>query len=414
MQNWLYGFALSFRINLLFALSTIISYIFFLKDKPAFRITLLFTLIIIFFIHSGLGVSLHGYYELQWDRYFDFSKAIVFFVFAVLLLRKKHHFESILAFLVLALCFHGIIEGLRVIVTFGGHTVSGINGPLGDNNKVALGLNMAIPLVLYLAEQTKTQLHKMILLGITLLCTIAVVGTNSRGGMIALGAMASYYWWKNDKKLLILIVVIFLVGVAYNFLPDKWFDRISALNDIEGSGVLDSRVTFWKINLLAALEFPFTGVGFDGTAGKVIWSNYTHALSSLNWGIETPIPKTGFVAHSIYFEVLGNQGIMGFVLFLGILTTCFASMTNLIKYYKFGCWQFSLVRACRISLATYCVAGLALNAAYFELVYLIFAIITCLLINQKIEEGELQVNTSNQGHDFSGIGARDKSGLLIK
>lgn len=376
LQNWLYGIGLALRFNLTFSLVTIFSYIF-MKNKPEFRTTSLFVLIIIFFLHSSLGVAINGY-DYQWNSFENFFKGIVFFVMTTLILRKREHFEAVLAFVVLSLCVYGATEGLKYISSGGGHSVRGILGPLGDNNKVALGLNMCLPIILYLVNQFEHKIIKYGLRSIFVLCILAVLGTASRGGFVALAFFLVYFWWSNGRKLSYIFPLIIIVGLASQLVPDSWYERMNTLKHTEESGSLDHRVTFWKVNLLAGLDHPMVGVGFDGTANIMTWHQYKYDLDSINFFIYTPPPEKGFVAHSIYFETMGNQGVLGFLIFLLILLLYFLKINQLRKYYTTDDWQYHLLTAMKVSVAVYCIGGAALNGAYFELLYLNFAIVICL------------------------------------
>ncbi len=388
MQNWLYGFALNLRINLVLAIITILGY-FFMKDKPDYKLTGLFVLVILFCLQSSLGLMFHGVFDFQWDKFTEFFKAIVFFVFCTLLLRKKEHFHSVLAFLCLALCFYGFMEALKFLATGGGHKITGIKGPLGDNNKVALGLNMAIPLMLYMASQVKEIRIKQFFWIITIGCIVAVLATASRGGLLALLFMGGYYLWSTGKGVSMIFVVACVAAISIPFLPEAWFERMSSIQSAGTDGSFLSRVTFWKINLLAALEYPFTGMGFNSTAIQFVWQQYVPQLSSLDFFFKTPNPTRGFVAHSIYFEVIGNQGLLGFTLFASMLFTAIANINKMLKYnFEENSWQYALLKAIKVSLFTYCVGGAALNAAYFELLYLLFAMIICLKISADKKDNE--------------------------
>ncbi|MGO4893903.1 putative O-glycosylation ligase, exosortase A system-associated [Flavobacterium sp. W21_SRS_FM6] len=385
MQNWLYGFGLDLRINLVFSLITIASY-FFMKNKPEYRITGLFVLVVMFCLQSSLGLMFYSVYEFQWESFSNFAKGIVFFLFCTLLIRKKQHFEAVLAFLCLALCFYGFMEALKYISTGGGHKIIGIQGPLGDNNKVALGLNMSIPLMLYMASEIKNIRIKQFFWTIIIGCIIAVLATASRGGLLALLFMGVYYWWTTGKKFSIIFVVIIVIAIVAPLLPDAWFERMDTIQSADSDGSFLSRVTFWKINFLAALDHPFTGMGFNTTAIQSIWQAYVPDLDSLNFFFETPVPEIGFVAHSIYFEVLGNQGLLGFVLFILMLLTAIRNINQMLTHFEKIEWEYRLLKAIKISLLTFCVGGAALNAAYFELLYLLFAMIICLKISVDVNK----------------------------
>jgi len=386
LQNWLYGIGLTLRFNLIFSLATIIGYVV-MKNKPVFKMSALFALVIIFTLHSGLSVAMNASTSSMWNYFDIFFKTILFFIFTVLLLRKKEHFEAILFYLCLALCFFGVMEGIKVLLSGGGHKIRGIAGPLGDNNKVALGLNMTIPLILYLMTQVKDKYIKLALKGAAFFCIMAVIGTASRGGFIGLALMAVYYWWKNGKKLSIIFSALLIGGLVASLMPTSWFERMDTIDNTAEGSPLATRFTSWKLNYLAAQDNPFVGHGFNRTANKIVWINYVHDLDSLDWGIHTPIPTIGYVAHSIYFEVLGNQGFVGLFLFLLIIFLTLTKIGSLQRrYYKKGTWQRDLLNAVKVSIVAYCICGAALSAAYFELFYFLIAVVLCLEITAKTAE----------------------------
>ncbi len=369
-----------------------------MKNKPAFKMSGLLALILIFTFHSALGGALYGAYSGVWTKFEYFFKVMLFFIFTVLLLRKKEHFEAILLYLCLALCFFGVMEGMKVILSGGGHKMAGIHGPLGDNNKVALGLNMTIPLILYLITHVKDKYIKLALKGAAFFCIMAIIGTGSRGGFIGLVFMAIYYWWKNGKKMSIVFSALLIAALVAVLMPSSWFERMETIdnnssNNKEEVSPLTSRVTSWKLNYLAALDHPFVGWGFNSTAVKGVWINYVYDLGSLDWGVDTPIPTKGYVAHSIYFEVLGNQGFLGLFMFLLIIFLTLTKISSLQRtYYKKGNWQSDLLNAIKVSIATFCICGAALSAAYFELLYLLIALVLCLEIAAKTSEKVMKLD----------------------
>ncbi|MDN4504255.1 putative O-glycosylation ligase, exosortase A system-associated [Alteromonadaceae bacterium BrNp21-10] len=380
LQNWVYGLALSLRFNLVFSLITMGGYVL-MKNKPPFKLTALFVLVMLFLFHSFLGVAFYALHDGMWNSLEEFFKGILFFIFITLLVRKKDHFEGIIYFLTLALCFYGAMEGGKVLLSAGGHKMSGILGPLGDNNKVALGLNMTIPLVLYAISETKVKLIKQFLRVLLFFCVLAILGSASRGGFVALLVLGFVYWWKNGKKLSIIFGFLFMAVVTVNLMPSSWFERMDTLKEAGQENTLISRVTSWKINTLAAMDHPFIGHGFNATAIYIVWRDYAHNLDSLNFFVDTPIPTKGYVAHSIYFEVLGNQGFVGLFIFLLILFLTFSKIKFLQKHhFERGTWQHNLLGSIHVSLVAYCVGGAALSAAYFELLYLLVALVICLQI----------------------------------
>jgi probable O-glycosylation ligase (exosortase A-associated) len=380
----------------MFAIITILGYFISLKEKPEFKSTALFWLVIMFFVHCFIGVVINDR-VFQWVRMEDFLKTIIFFIFCVLMLRKKNHFEGIIAFLSISLCYFGLMEGLKYISTGGAHNITGMTGPLGDNNKAALGLNMCIPLMVYIVSQAHTKYIKGFYTAVLVVIFIAVLGTGSRGGMLALLFLSGYYWWTTGKKIGPLLFLILIGFVAWIVMPEDWRNRMLSINEASSDESFRSRLFFWKVNFLVALDNPFFGVGFDATSGRWIWELYIDAVNSSGDGF---LPKKGFVAHSIYFQVLGNQGLFGFGIFMTVIASAFMALSQVIKYFPKNSWEVSLAKSIRVSFIAFCIGGAALNAVYFELLYLLFAMTICLKINLLIAKKE---NNNNYRQKNYGI-----------
>ncbi len=85
--------------------------------------------------------------------------------------------------------------------------------------------------------------------------------------------------------------------------------------------------------------------------------------------------------HSIYFQVLGDQGFIGLIIFVAIIS---------LSYFKAGRigrknqtlegpdWVSNLAVMIQVSVLAYALGGAALNFAYFEMVYAIYALIIIL------------------------------------
>lgn len=376
IQNWAWGVALSLRYNLVFALITIVGYLITLKNKPSFESNALFVLVFVFYLQCFLGVFLNAPFAYQWGDFTNLTKVLVLFVLMCLMLREKWHFEAVITFIALSLGMMGLGEGLKFLLTGGAHGIRGIAGPFGDNNKIALGLNMIIPLLIFLIGQSKEHYKKLLFKAIVLGCVLGVISANSRGGTIALGVLACYYWWISGKKIAYPLIICIAAIIALNFMPDGWLDRMSSIQNASTDNSFIHRLTSWKLSYLIALEYPFLGLSFDSVANKVVWLGYVNELDSVNWFIHTPIPDKGFVAHSIYFEVLGNQGFIGLLLFLFMLRVGYTKTKYIIKQINDeNDWRHKLANSLRASLVAFCVGGALLNAAYNELLFMLLAFI---------------------------------------
>ena len=115
---------------------------------------------------------------------------------------------------------------------------------------------------------------------------------------------------------------------------------------------------------LAKDRFPFGG-------GFMVWTRDLFAIYA-------PYAQQNRAAHSIYFQVLGEQGWAGLIFFLGIGLAAWLQAGSLIRQLKNKpemAWAAELARMCQVSLIGFAAGGAFLSLAYFDLPYNVVAII---------------------------------------
>jgi probable O-glycosylation ligase (exosortase A-associated) len=86
----------------------------------------------------------------------------------------------------------------------------------------------------------------------------------------------------------------------------------------------------------------------------------------------SPFPDYIHAAHSIYFQVMGNHGFIGLLLFLGLFVTTFVWAGRLRReglVDNRAQWCADLGAMVQVSLVGYAVGGAFLSLAYFDLPY---------------------------------------------
>jgi hypothetical protein len=81
-----------------------------------------------------------------------------------------------------------------------GGTHGGSSGLTNDPNDLALSLNMALPVVWYLFESSRSTFHKFVLGGVLTVFLIGIVLSYSRGGFIALLALFMWFVYRKVKE----------------------------------------------------------------------------------------------------------------------------------------------------------------------------------------------------------------------
>jgi len=251
------------------------------------------------------------------------------------------------------------------------HYLSGVTF-LGDGNDFALSLCIVIPFAIYLIQTEKTKSKKIILLFILGICVFAVIGTQSRGGFIALSALFLYFCMKSEKKLQILLASVIIAIIVGIFTPAEFYDRILSIKDYETEGSAQGRIMAWKSAIRMALDNPITGVG----AGHF----------PVKYGVEyrpdgvgrTDIPWS--TAHSIYFLILGEFGFPGLIFLIGIILFNLWRCNNTIKSLEkdklrnIDNWK-KLAIAMNSSLIGFAVGSAFLSSLYYPHLYVLAALL---------------------------------------
>lgn len=374
-QLYLYGFMSGFRYVFVFAgLALGLLLLGRVQDRGAFIKDRSMVLLLLFIVHAlTSAVIALSTNPLVPFRLEVFIKGMALALAAPFFLTSRERIHVALIVIVAGLGLHGVVDGAKVIASGGGHNIRGIPGAtLGDNNLLALGMVMLLPLLLYLAKYSINRWAKWGFLAVFALCILTVLGSNSRGGFLALSVLGLWYWVTSPRKVVSAIfVAVVAVGVV-NFAPDRWFDRIATIKDAGDDLSFVGRLAAWKVSVGIANDHPLFGAGFEATQVPVIWDQYKNASNFI--AIEIPSIVAYKAAHSNYFQVLGDLGYVGLLLFLALLSSAYITrwqIKGLVKRSQDNnAWASDLSTAITLSLVAYMAGGAGVSLAYFELVYL--------------------------------------------
>lgn len=383
---YLYGFMQDFRFVFVFAAIALVG-LWLEKghNRGSFLAEPSSVLLILFVLHGVMSAI----FSMQpnpavWVRLDIFAKGMVLAMVAPLFLTSRWRIHVMLIVLAAGLGFHGVLDGLKMISSAGSHNVTGIpTSSLSDNNLYALGMVMLLPLLLYLARYSANQLAKWAALIAFGLCVMTVLGSNSRGGFLALAILGVWYWLTSPRKLLSTVVLAIVAFGVVQLAPERWFERIDTIKNAAEDESFLGRVAAWKVSLNIANDNPIFGGGFHAVERQWIWDQYKTIPNLIN--IDIP-EMTAKAAHSNYFQVLGDLGYIGLILFLSVMASAFVMRwrikANAAKSRGDFAWAVDLATAINLSLVAFMAGGAGVSLAYFELVYLF--IMTLLAINRLI------------------------------
>jgi putative inorganic carbon (HCO3(-)) transporter len=244
-----------------------------------------------------------------------------------------------------------------------------VQGPdntiIGDNNQLAVALLMALPLAQYLRSQSANTWITRLLAAGMLLTIIAVLGTYSRGAVVGLGVLAVIALIRARRRLRYILAAAAIGAFALAFMPEQFIARMQTIDATSQDASFQGRVEAWNVAWMYARDhFPF-GAGFYGPQLEPLFHSY-YPGQQLH------------AAHSIYFQVLGEQGFIGLALYLLLLLASFVRCSRIISATRADPaqqWIADLARAIQTSLAVFCIAAAALSMAYYDLFIICVALL---------------------------------------
>ena len=256
-----------------------------------------------------------------------------------------------------------LVEGNRVAIGIA------LGSQIGDPNDLAFVLMFAVAFALCGLLARDALVFERLMFGAALALIIwAIVATKSRGGQIGTMAVFAYFFAKRYKSATMPIIACGIVGCLIYVLSGVGNREYG---DLDADGLDESsasRINAWKAGIGMALSRPVFGMGL-GNFGEgyylfaPIWDGKNRA------------------AHSIWFQVLGETGFVGLVLYVGMVYFTFRAIVGLVRNVDLHI-QDERIRGLALALAAgftgTCAAGTFLSQAYSWPVFIQVALISAL------------------------------------
>lgn len=352
-----YGFVQTAPLNLLIAVVTLGAW-FLSRERKIPPMGFIFWMLAIFCV--WMLVNLFFCYDPAyswpiWDRTW---KTFLLGVVIAAMATNRTRLYTLTWIIVISLFYYGVKGGIFTIIT-GGHfqVVGPAASIIGDNNQLAVALLMTLPFANYLRGQIADKRIAGLLMAGILLTVISVIGSYSRGALIGLFALGSVGLLRARNRFAYLAVACPVIILIVLFMPEHFFQRMDTISTASQDASFEGRIYAWRVAYLYASDhFPF-GAGFYAPQLSAIFNRYLPG-------------QTPHAAHSIYFQVLGEQGFIGLSIYLIMLIAAFLRCSRIISVTRRvpeQRWAHDLAIAIQASLLVFCVAGAALSMAYYDL-----------------------------------------------
>lgn len=360
-----YGFAHNFQFALIAALVTMIAFAIGKENKKV-PFTPITGVLLLFIAWTSLTTIFALAPENAMEQYTKFLKIQIMTVLTLAMINSRQRIIWLVIMIVFSLGFYGVRGGVFSVLTGGNYRVWGPPGSFfEDNNQLALTLIMTLPLMHFLQLVATKKIYRHGLSLMMLLTLAAIIGTYSRGALLALSTMGFFMWMRSSKKLPVAFAAIVCIVGVLSFMPQRWFDRMNTINSYEEDESASGRFDAWLFAINVANDRPLGG-GYKVNTNIDLWPIYN------------PEAPTFRAPHSIYFEVLGEHGWIGLSIFLSLGFTAFATCSVIAKRTRDRPdlkWAGDLAKMLQVSIVGYATAGAFLNLATFDLYYHVLAII---------------------------------------
>jgi putative inorganic carbon (hco3(-)) transporter len=321
-------------------------------------------------VSADTALFVHHSHE-TWERWSFVSKVLLMVIVSIPIVNSFDRLRILV--IVIAGCFGFFVAKAFpfVIATGGAHRLYGPeNSMIADNNDFGLALNMTLPLFFFLAQTESKPWMKRVFVVLFAITIPSILFTYSRGAMVGMLVVTLLMFVQLRQRLLLVPAIILTALLALLFAPDSWKRRMDPANNETLDASAKARLNSWAFARNLAADYPITGGGFS-TFTPELFDRYA------------PEPKNFHGPHSVYFQLLGEHGYVGLLLYLTLAACCFATTHRLVKEARRRD-DITIVHYAnmfRFSLVGFLTSGVFLGRAYFDY---FFTIVACLVILKKI------------------------------
>ena len=374
-----WGFAYSFPFAMIIGIVTIVA-VAISREPKKLPLQPPVVVLLVLILWMTVTTALFSLYpDNAWAKWEKVLKIQIFIFLTLIVMQSEERIRSLVLVATLSIAFFGIKGGIYTIAHGGGGMVLGPDGGfIAGNTEIALALTVTLPLMRWLQLQTNRRWLQHAATISMILIAVSVLGSYSRGGLLALAAMALFLWAKSRTKIVLGFVVIMATVVSLQFMPEGWFEKMGTIENYEQDHSAMGRIGAWKFATKLALARPIGGGGFD-------------TFEPGAYALYAPDNDRVLDPHSIWFQVLAEHGFVGLGLFVLFWILTWRTASLIIK----ACralpdliWARDLAAMCQAALVAFWVGGSFLGLAYWDYPYIlaVILVLTRAMVERRITE----------------------------
>ena len=312
-------------------------------------------------------------------------KCLAFAAFLPFTLRTKLRIESLLLVMVASAASIIIVGGIKTIASGGGgygslNLMVSNNSGLYEGSTISTVAVAIIPLILWFTRHgtifPPDWKVKGFCYALVFSCLLIPVGTSTRTGLLCIGLVAVLMLRDAKRKVLYLCLLGVAGMIAVPFLPSSFTNRMSTIKTYKGDESASTRLAVWGWTWDYAKEHPMGG-GFEMyRQNKIRYDTERVEGTAANSTVDRHLTVDQARAfHSAYFEMLGEQGFPGLILWLSISLIGIFRMEVLRHRYRKAAadmaWVTPLAGALQSAHIVYLLGAAFIGIAFQPFVYML-------------------------------------------
>jgi probable O-glycosylation ligase (exosortase A-associated) len=332
--------------------------------------------------------TLHADFPVEAKDKWDWtSKSLMWAFFLPLALRTRLRIEAILLIMILSAAAIIIVGGIKTAISGGGYGSLNLmvdnNSNLYEGSQISTVAIAIIPLILWLARfgtifppEWRVRLFAGCLI---FACLLIPVGTEARTGLVCIGVMAILMLRNVKRRFLYMAMIALVCAAAIPMLPQSFSKRMQTIQTYQSDDSASTRLAVWAWTWEYAKSHPMGG-GFEAYRQNTLRVRTLPAPGAAPVQIldQQLQEDKGRAYHSSYFEMLGEQGYPGLILFLLIHVTGLIRMEVLRRRYRREegdkAWVSPLATALQGAQIIYLVGSLFIGIAYQPFIYMLLSV----------------------------------------
>lgn len=371
---------LSFSILANKPISLIVTAVFFIslitnfKEIKLPKIRIISILTLFFMIWITLTTFQAEFQFLAWYKY-DYSiKTIFLALFIPFVINSKVKFQFFLMTLAIATSYYFIVGGMTTVfepTAYGQQLIRTRAGDseLTESSTLSMVSAMLIPIMFFLSKYSlfvkKSPSLKYLFILIAFAAVMTIIGTHARTGIIGLLILIIMIILKTKHRFKIMMLSSLVVVLMLNFATDSWLERIGGLTSSNKESSAYGRIVVWKWTIDYVKYRPILGGGFMSYKAN---AGVLHLYNNSDIEIDSR-SHSGKAFHNIYFEVLGEHGYPGLIIF-GLLIFFTLKINNRLAKSTETPWIRDAALSNNMALLIFCGCGMFIGIAFSPWLYL--------------------------------------------